>query len=1732
MQFVPKLFELKTSRTRASKSGRPKSKINHRVSYDTLEPRQLLATIGWTSGDITGSSDISTNGSLVFAINGSDESGTTTTVNGVNFVSSIPDNSLSRSQSQSPGSEAISTTLGNNDGGAFTNGGLGVTGALIRGGWWGVENGSSATVTLSGLSVGDDYEIQVFASDARTTRHNGYVSRLDNGAGGTGVDLQLNNRPLGGLAGDFGIGTFTADGTTQTFNITGFINGNSSSSRIQVNAIQLRKITPIELLPGAHPLINEFSASNSSVLDDDNGNSTDWIEIFNAGQDPVNLAGYSLSDDLTDTSKYVFPSTTLAGGQYLVVFAGDDADPATGSDLYTGFGLSSGGEHLGFYDSAGNLVTEFGTGGADYPAQFTDVSYGFLFDDTYSVPSFFATPTPGSANVGSVDGVVDELPTVSVERGFYDTAFDVDIALQTPGLSVVYTTDGTTPSLTNGTRVDPANSNSLVQFTLNISETTSLRTAAVRDGFLTSDTTTHTYIFLNDVITSDVLDPSITNQYTNAELRAGLLDIPTLSFNFETLIVDTDQPEQRASIEWLAPDGSAGFQIDAGISGFGGNHPTSQGFEKENYRVEFRNSYDGRLEFPLFEGFDNGVTATESFESIEFRGGSHDRILRGFGLSNRFVDDTLLELGHAVPHGRFVHIYYNGEYFGQFHMRERWDADFLAQYYGGEEDDYEAVNGNVNNGQGTPNGWDPGDPYDGDGTAWAAIQALADTAGNITPQGPTGGYQELKEVVNLPQYLDFALLYMAGNTENEYRGGGSVDGSVPYTFYLNDADGWIRSIGDRTGNAGPGNILGTLVAEGDPEFLTLYADRIQNMFGEGGVLSPERSVERLQNRIDETQLSFVLESARYVSPDNETRTPQSFAAAANNAIENILPAIPVDMINRLRARGLFPSIDAPSFIVDNVFQNGGEIDSGDVLTFNADQTVYYTVNGTDPRLVGGGINPNAILYNPGLTSTTIIPLGSVWNYEDSGNDLGTAWRNSNFNDSGWASGPGELGYGDDDESTVVNFVLDGQGNKNATTYFRKTFNVAAGNYTSASFDLKRDDGAAVYLNGNLLFRTSNLPAGAAFDDYATSTADGTVSFTFNPDLLQVGSNTLAVEIHQASGTSSDISFDARVTLSGVASTSSTPVTLNESTNVKARSFSGGQWSGIRDATFVIPGSQLDLRISEIHFNPADPTAAEMLAGFIDNDDFEFIELFNPSGGTINLSGVQLSDGVTFDFGDTNLFPGERAVVVEDIDAFMARYGDSANVLGQWSGSLSNGGEEVTLLDNSLTEIMSVNYGDNDPWYGVTDGDGYSLVLEDPANTPVTELGKYYSWRASSEFGGTPGTSSTSPSGIVINEVVAHTDVPQSDAIELYNPTGQAIDVSFWFLSDSITSPFKFRIPADTIIPSGGYLVYDESDFNLNPTNPGVNDFALSSNGDNVVLSRPTIVSGSVSTFVEDSVSFGATFNGESLGLLPNGSGQLSRLAATSLGSANGDTEVGPLVISEVNYHPDSPNSAALAIDPLLTDNDLEYIEIANPTSSAIDLTNWRVRGEADYDFAAGTSLAAGAAIVLVSFDPSLAINASKLAAFEAHYGIGSGVTIVGGLSATLSNGTGRISLQQPDAPDSLGDISHVVVDELIYDDLAPWPDADGSGLVLERDDVSASGLLSGSWTAAAATPGIFDHDFLCGDINQDGFVTFLDISPFIDLLTNDTYQVEADFDNDGLVTFLDIAGLIDKLTAQ
>ncbi|WP_160715100.1 metallophosphoesterase [Chitinophaga solisilvae] len=163
--------------------------------------------------------------------------------------------------------------------------------------------------------------------------------------------------------------------------------------------------------------------------------------------------------------------------------------------------------------------------------------------------------------------------------------------------------------------------------------------------------------------------------------------------------------------------------------------------------------------------------------------------------------------------------------------------------------------------------------------------------------------------------------------------------------------------------------------------------------------------------------------------------------------------------------------------------------------------------------------------------TTLLPFGATWKYLDNGSNQGTSWRAASFNDGSWASGPGQLGYGDGDESTVVSYGSSSS-SKYVTTYFRKTFNITGiANYTGFSLEYLRDDGIVVYINGTEVKR-DNLSSGTiSYTTLATDAADdGTAIQTtsIGTGVLTEGSNTIAVEIHQSSKSSSDISFDLQL----------------------------------------------------------------------------------------------------------------------------------------------------------------------------------------------------------------------------------------------------------------------------------------------------------------------------------------------------------------------------------------------------------------------------------------------------------------------------------------------------------------------------------------------------------------------------------------------------------------------------
>ena len=219
------------------------------------------------------------------------------------------------------------------------------------------------------------------------------------------------------------------------------------------------------------------------------------------------------------------------------------------------------------------------------------------------------------------------------------------------------------------------------------------------------------------------------------------------------------------------------------------------------------------------------------------------------------------------------------------------------------------------------------------------------------------------------------------------------------------------------------------------------------------------------------------------------------------------------------------------------------IDAGD----NSAATVPADLDG-NPRFVddpyttdtGAGVPPivdmGAYEFARPTSPTNPLPLvakGALWRYLDDGSDQRTAWRDAAFDDSGWASGPAELGYGDGDEATVLAYGPDAK-HKHITTYFRKTFDVPEPEGVALlTLALLRDDGAVVYLNGVEALRTNMHGGRVRYKTRARHAVGGSQEGQFlqhalDPALLVDGRNTLAVEIHQVRGSSSDISFDCEL----------------------------------------------------------------------------------------------------------------------------------------------------------------------------------------------------------------------------------------------------------------------------------------------------------------------------------------------------------------------------------------------------------------------------------------------------------------------------------------------------------------------------------------------------------------------------------------------------------------------------
>ena len=445
--------------------------------------------------------------------------------------------------------------------------------------------------------------------------------------------------------------------------------------------------------------------------------------------------------------------------------------------------------------------------------------------------------------------------------------------------------------------------------------------------------------------------------------------------------------------------------------------------------------------------------------------------------------------------------------------------------------------------------------------------------------------------------------------------------------------------------------------------------------------------------------------------------------------------------------------------------------------------------------------------------------------------------------------------------------------------------------------------------------------------------------------------------------------------------------------------------------------------SEIMYHPADGPETNSL---------EYIELFNTDPVGRDISEFQITGDVDYKFPpNTKVEFRSYVVVARDPDAVEQAYG-LQNVFGPFTNNLSNNGGRVRLRNRMGKLLLDVEYDDQLSWPIAADGAGHSLQLARPDYGEESVL----AWQPSAYVGGSPGKLDPVPDDplreVVINEYLAHTDLPDTDYIELYNSGTQAVDISGCGLANTVTTN-EFFVPPGTILAPGGHVSYDQATLG----------FSLRAGGDEIFFWAPDFSN------VIDAVRFDAQVNGVPSGRFPDGAPTFHALDAQTTGTTNTAANLltSDVVINEIMYAPLSGKQRD------------EYVELYNKGSNAVDMSYWRFVDGIDYLFPQGTVISAGGYLVIAEDAQHLQTNYAQL---------NTGSTL-GDYSGMLSDRGERVALAKPDDPE-LPFEDFVIVDEVTYSDGERWGKwADGDGSSLELVDPRSDNRLAMNWRGSDET---------------------------------------------------------------
>ena len=949
-------------------------------------------------------------------------------------------------------------------------------------------------------------------------------------------------------------------------------------------------------------IINELQASNLDMYIDPSFNYGTWVELYNPTGQTVSLQGCYVSDDPNNLTQHLLTSKSgvVPAKGYKVLWFDHHSKWAL-SQIDDKLDVDGGTIYIS--DPNGQLICS-----QTYPEAISRTSYARTTDGGVEW-GITATPTPGKSNAGSAFTTKRlEAPVVNKDACLFTSTVNVKVAIP-QGATLRYTTDGTTPTETNG----EVSANGI----FNVRQTTVYRFRLFQDGYLPSRVVTRSYIYKDreydlpviSVVTDPVhlYDDSLGIMVKGVNGRTGNGQSTPCNWN-----MDWDRP---VNFEYLTTDGKMAVNMEAHMEMCGG---WSRAWNPHSFKIKANKIYEGENYIP-YQIFPN--KAYMKHKTLQIRNGGNDTDCRIKDAALQTIVHTSgldVDGQECQPVVHFI----NGQYMGLLNIREPNNKHFVETNYALDEDEIDQFEMSPDSGYVQKCGTDE---------SFLRWYELAGNAADATT------YEEICNMVDMDEYINYMAVefYLGGSDwpQNNIKGFKPRVEGGKFRFVLFDLDGAFSLTADvfNTFNNKKTYEFDYIYdtnsrLKAEIKWVTIFNNMLKNdafrkqfidtyCLVAGSVFEPERCQAIIDSMAQQTEMALSFEG----------KSPWPTA----NTLKSQLKNRKQQMINALKNHYSFKLSNvteqkvtlAANIPQAHLLVNGMEIPTD---KFNGSLFAPITLKAEAPagyRFLG---------WAKGKSGTqTIIQRGSTWSYYDKGTQDGLNW--SSAVNAGWNTGKAPLGYftSDTNNSRGYNTFLDygnDTGNKRPTYYFCKeiTLNHTPSSADTYTLEYTVDDGMVVYVNGQEATRYQMPTGKVSYNTYASTYAEanpdmGTIQLSSG--LFKKGTNVIAVEVHNNNNTSTDIYFDASLIVSSpLLSGDDSYLSTNEEMVMPS-----DKYLNLIACYEAVPEEEMKeahavpVRINEVS---ADNSIYVNATYFKRND---WIELYNTTNRPVDVQGMYLTD---------------------------------------------------------------------------------------------------------------------------------------------------------------------------------------------------------------------------------------------------------------------------------------------------------------------------------------------------------------------------------------------------------------------------------------------------------------------------------------------------------------------------